>query len=90
MVRVLSAGKLASFMEGAQISGIRTCPLAEDEGLNQGLSQKLCSFDNLHSHLHRLVCEGSGTQDVSPSCSGRALLGGHLSSGGEGAWMSGV
>ena len=41
MVRALSAGKLSSYREGAQISGVRTCLLAEDEGLKQGLSQKL-------------------------------------------------
>jgi hypothetical protein len=29
VVRVLSAGKLSSCMEGAQISGVRTCILAE-------------------------------------------------------------
>jgi hypothetical protein len=32
VVRVLSVGKLFSCREGAQISGIRTCLLAEDEG----------------------------------------------------------
>ena len=32
VVRVLSAGKLSSCREGAQISGIRTFLLAEDEG----------------------------------------------------------
>ena len=44
MVRALSAGKLSSFREGAQIFGIQTCLLAEDEGLKQDLSQKLCHF----------------------------------------------
>ena len=33
-----SAGNLSSHREGAQISGVRTCLLAEDEGLKQGLS----------------------------------------------------
>ena len=33
MLRTLFAGKLSSYREGAQISGIRTCLLAEDEGL---------------------------------------------------------
>jgi hypothetical protein len=42
--RVLSAGKLSSYREGAQISGIRTCLLAEDEVLKQDLSKKLCFF----------------------------------------------
>jgi hypothetical protein len=41
VVRILSAGKLYSCKEGAQISGVWTCLLAEDEGLKQGLSQKL-------------------------------------------------
>ena len=53
------------------------------------LSQKLCHFCSPHFHLSRLVSEGSGTQDGSPTCSGRALPGGHLSSGGNGAWRSG-
>jgi hypothetical protein len=69
VVRALSAGKLSSCREGAPTSGIRTCLLAEEEGLKQGLSQKL-----LVSHLCRLFSEGSGNQDGSPRCSGKALL----------------
>ena len=65
VIRVLSAGKLSSCREGAQISGIRTCLLAEGEGSKQGLFQKLCRFCSPHSHLCRLVSEGSGTQDGS-------------------------
>jgi hypothetical protein len=77
VIRVLSVGKLYSCREGAQISGIRTCLLAEVEGPKLGLSQKLCcfclyqklcSFCSLHSYLHKLVSEGSGTQDGSPRC----------------------
>ena len=73
--------------EGAQISGIWSCLLTEDEGPKQGLSQKLChfylsqklcSFCSPHSHLHRLVSEGSWTQDGSPRSSSRALPGGPL------------
>jgi hypothetical protein len=75
LVRVLSAGKLSSCREGAQISGIWTYLLAEDEGLKQGLSQKLCSFCSRHSHLHSLVSERSWIRDGSPRCSGKALLG---------------
>jgi hypothetical protein len=41
MIRALSAGRLSSFREDAQISGVQTCLLAEDEGLKQDLSQKL-------------------------------------------------
>ena len=74
MVRTLSAGKLFSYREGAQISGIWTYFLAEDEGLKQGLSQKLCSFCSRPSHLHSLVSERSRTRDGSPRCSGIALL----------------
>ena len=86
MVRVLSAGKLSSCREGAQISGIQTCLLAEDEGLKQGLSQKICCFCSLHAHLHRLVSKGSRTQDGSLTCSGgQSPPGQTLSSGGEGA-----
>jgi hypothetical protein len=45
-----------------------------------------------HSHLHRLVSEGSGNQDGSPRCSQQSPpgQGGHLSSGREGALMSGA
>jgi hypothetical protein len=73
VVRVGSAGKFSSCREGAQISGFQTCPLVEDEGAKQGLTQKLCSFCSLYSHLRRLVTEGSGIQDASSTCSGRAL-----------------
>jgi hypothetical protein len=99
VIRVLSAVKLSSCREGAQISGIWTCLLTEDEGPKQGLSQKLChfclsqklcSFCSLHSHLRKLVSEGPRTQDGSPRCSHRALPGGHLSSGKGGACMSGA
>jgi hypothetical protein len=51
MVRALSAGKLSPCREGAQISGVQTCLLEEDEGLKQGLSQKL-----LASVFHTLIC----------------------------------
>jgi hypothetical protein len=51
VVRALSEGKLSSYREGAQISGIGTCLLAEDEGLKQGLSQKL-----LASVVNTLTC----------------------------------
>ena len=44
MVRALSAGKLSSYREGTQISGIWTSLLAEDEGPKQDLSQRLCCF----------------------------------------------
>jgi hypothetical protein len=66
MVRVLSVGKLSPCREGAQISGVWTCLLAEDETPKQCLSQKVCSFCSLHSYLCRLVSEGSVTQDATP------------------------
>jgi hypothetical protein len=75
VVRVLSVGKLSSCREGTQISGFRTCLLAENEGPKQGLFQKLCSFCSRHSHLHRLVSERSRTRDGSLRFSGKALLG---------------
>ena len=53
MVRALSAGKLSSCREGAQ-----TCLLAEDEGLKQGLSQKL-----LASVVYTLTCAVYSRQD---------------------------
>ena len=65
MVRVISAGKLSSYREGAQRSGVQTCLLAEDEGLKQGLSQKMCCLCSLHAHLHRLVSEGPDTRWLS-------------------------
>ena len=70
MVRALSAGKLSSCREGAQRSGVQTCLLAENEAWKQGLSQKMCFLSNLHTHLHRLVSKGPGTQDGSLTCSG--------------------
>ena len=66
VVRVLSASKLSSCREGAQISGSRNFLLAEDEVPKLGLSQKLCCFCSLHFHLCRLVTEGSRTQDGAP------------------------
>jgi hypothetical protein len=75
VVWVLSAGKLSSCREGAQISVVRPCLLAEDEGPKQGLSQKLCSFCSRHCHLHRLVSERSWTRDGSPRCFSKVLLG---------------
>ena len=65
MVRALSAGKISSCREEAQLSGVQTYLLAEDEGLKQGLSQKICCLYNLQAHLHRLVSEEHGTQDGS-------------------------
>ena len=88
MVRVLSAGKF-SCREGAHISGIQFCLLAEDGGLKQGLSQKMCCLCCLHDHLHRLVSEGH-KMAPSPVLMVRALPGRHLSSDGEGARMSGA
>ena len=69
VVRALSAGKLSSCLEGAQILGFQTYLLAEDEGPKQGLSQKKCCLCSLHAHLQRLVSEGHGTQDGSLTCS---------------------
>ena len=58
---MVSAGMLYSYRESAQISGIQTCLLAEDEGQKQDLSQKLCCFDLsqklLASVVHTLTCE---------------------------------
>jgi hypothetical protein len=61
VVRALSAGKLSSYREGAQISGIRTSLLAKDEGLKQHLSQKLCCF-GLSQKLLASVCTLSPVQ----------------------------
>jgi hypothetical protein len=60
VVRALSAGKLSSYREDAQISGVQTSLLAEDEGPKQVLSQKLCccglSQKLLASVVHTLTC----------------------------------
>jgi hypothetical protein len=60
VVRALSASKLSSYREGAQISGVRTSPLAKDEGPKQDLSQKLCcvglSQKLLASVVYTLTC----------------------------------
>jgi hypothetical protein len=60
VVRALPAGKLSSYREGAQISGVWTSLLVEDEGLKQDLSQKLCCFGLLQkllaSVVHTLAC----------------------------------
>ena len=71
VVRALSAGKLSSCREGAQISGIQTCLLAEDEGPETGPVPDAVSFCSPHSHLRRLVSEGSGNQDGYSRCSGK-------------------
>jgi hypothetical protein len=76
VVRALSAGNLSFCREGGQISGIRTCLLSEDEGQKQGLSQKLlaCAFHTLT--WADQSCQNPGTQDGSPRCFCKALLGG--------------
>ena len=60
LCRILSAGKLSSYREGAQIAGVQTSLLAEDEGPKQDLSQKLCclglSQKLLASVVHTLTC----------------------------------
>jgi hypothetical protein len=60
VVRVVSAGKLSSYRKGAQISGVSTSLLAEDEGPKQELSQELCCFGRsqklLASVVHTLTC----------------------------------
>jgi hypothetical protein len=60
VVRALSAGKLSSYSEGAQIPGVQISLLAEDEGPKQDLSQKVCCFGLsqklLASVVHTLTC----------------------------------
>ena len=67
MVSALSAGNLSSSRAGTQISGIRTCLQAEDEGPKQGLSQKLCPFGLsqklLASVVHPLSCADYSWRD---------------------------
>jgi hypothetical protein len=84
VVRALSAGKFSSFREGAQISGVWTYLLAENEGWKQGLFQKL-----LASIVHNLICADRLGGIWEPGCLQQMLwqlppgLGGHLSSGRE-------
>jgi hypothetical protein len=60
VVRALSAGKLSSYREGAQVSGVCTSLLAEDEGPKLDLFQRLCFFAMsqklLASVVHTLTC----------------------------------
>jgi hypothetical protein len=71
VVRALSAGDLSSCREGAQISGV--CRRWRPE---TGSVPETVSFCSPHSHLHRLVSEGSKNQGGSLRCSGKALPGG--------------
>ena len=68
VVRALSVGKLSSYREGAQISGIWACLLAEDEDLKQGLSQELCSCGLcqklLASVVHTPTCADYSQRDL--------------------------
>jgi hypothetical protein len=84
VVRAHSACKLSSNRVGAQISGVRTSLLAEEERPETGPIPEAVllrpvteavSFCSPHSHLHRLVSEGSGNQDGSPRCSSKPLQG---------------
>ena len=93
MVRALSAGKLSSYREGVQISGVQTSLLAEDEGQKQDLSQKLCCFGRCaHSHLCRLLFSGVPEPRWLPLFLRQKPPGpgGHLSSGRGGGRMSGA
>jgi hypothetical protein len=69
------------------MSGIQTHLLAVDEGMKQGLSQKMCCLCSLCAHLCRLVPEGPETQHGSLTCFGGQS---HFSSGGEGSRMPGA
>jgi hypothetical protein len=91
VVRVLSVGKLSFCREGEQKSGVQTCLLFEDKGQNRGCPRRCVA-----SAICMLTCTDWSLRDVgykmahSPALAVRALPGGHLSSGGEGARMSGV
>ena len=100
MVRALSVGKLSSYREGAQISGVWTSLLAEDKGLKQDLSQKLCCF-GLSQKLLASVATLSLAQTSLRRIRELRWLpqalqqspprqGGHLSSDRGSAWMSGL
>lgn len=63
MVRVLSTDHLFSDRGGAQMSEAQMCLLDDDDGLKQGLFQKLCFFCSPQALLHSLLSEGPGIQD---------------------------
>jgi hypothetical protein len=60
VIRALSEGKLSSYRESEQISGVRTSLLAKDEGSKQDLPPKLNCFGLsqklLASVFHTLTC----------------------------------
>ena len=96
MVRALSAGKLSSSREGAQISGIWTSLLAEDEGPKQDLFQKLCCFGLsqklLISVVHTLTCAdyflwSPGTKMAPTDPEARASLAGQTPDLWLGRWL---
>ena len=66
------------------MSEAQICFMAKDEGLKQGLFQKLWCFFSLHALLSRLLSEGPGYK-MAPSTAPvvSALPGSHLSSGRE-------
>ena len=70
-------GHLSSGREGAGMSGARNG--SSPEAVSLLLLQKLCSFCSPHSHLCRLVSEGSGNQDDSSSCLGNPFRVGQTS-----------
>ena len=75
-------------MEGAQMYGIQTYLFAEDE--------RACPKRGVASAVCTVTCTDWSPRDMghkmalSPALEVRALLGRHLSSGGEGARMSGA
>jgi hypothetical protein len=81
VVCALSAGKLSSYREGAQIYGVRTSLLAKKKAQNSTFpAAKLLwpvpeavRFCILHSHLCRILLEDSWNQDVCSRCSAQVL-----------------
>ena len=59
------SGQSTLCRQGAPMSGVQTCLLAEDEGPKQGLSLKMCCLCSPRTHLRRLVPKGPRTQDGS-------------------------
>ena len=83
MVRALSPGKLSSYKEGAQISGVWTSSWPKMKAQNRTFPRscvalacpRSCCFSSPHSHLCRVLSAEFRNQDVFRQSLGKVLLG---------------